>query len=148
MAQAVRVNSGLKTFVFEDANGEELGRVRFNPNDLAMSGRWSEAEKKLQEYLETFTEADDFAKISELDRKIKECLDYVFNAPISAVLFAGGSSLAVCEDGALALENALDAVTPLLQEAQEAAVKASAARIAKHAAKYEGSTEGLAEGQK
>ena len=38
----------------------------------------------------------------------------------------------------------LDAVTPLLTQSVEAAAKASAARIAKHADAYQGSTAGLA----
>ena len=38
----------------------------------------------------------------------------------------------------------LDAVTPMLTQAVEAAAKASAARIAKHADAYQGSTAGLA----
>ena len=41
-------------------------------------------------------------------------------------------------------EAVLDAVTPMLTQAVEAAAKASAARIAKHADAYQGSTAGLA----
>ena len=41
----------------------------------------------------------------------------------------------------------LDAVTPMLTQAVEAAAKASAARIARHADAYQGSTAGLAPDQ-
>ena len=41
-------------------------------------------------------------------------------------------------------EAVLDAVTPMLTQAVEAAAKASAARIARHADAYQGSTAGLA----
>ena len=70
--------------------------------------------------------------------------DYIFGTPVSDVFFAGVSSLAFCEDGSLVAEAVLDAVTPMLTQAVEAAAKASAARIARHADVYQGSTAGLA----
>ena len=116
--------------------------IRFNPSDIGLAGRMEEARAKIAEI--TAAPVTGPGDLVEWDRKVRHWFDYIFGTPVSDVFFAGVSSLAFCEDGSLVAEAVLDAVTPMLTQAVEAAAKASAARIARHADAYQGSTAGLA----
>ena len=126
----------------KDADGTLIGTIRFNPSDIGLAGRMEEARAKIAEI--TAAPVTDPEDLVEWDRQVRHWFDYIFGTPVSDVFFAGVSSLAFCEDGSLVAEAVLDAVTPLLTQSVEAAAKASAARIAKHADAYQGSTAGLA----
>ena len=133
---------GADAEVVKDADGTLIGTIRFNPSDIGLAGRMEEARAKIAEIMAApVTGPEDLV---EWDRQVRHWFDYIFGTPVSDVFFAGVSSLAFCEDGSLVAEAVLDAVTPMLTQAVEAAAKASAARIARHADAYQGSTAGLA----
>ena len=74
-------------------------------------------------------------------------MDKVFAAPCADVLLQGQSCFAMCMDGRFILTNVLEALVPVMKGAITEAQQASAERMAKHTATYEGSTAGLAPGQ-
>lgn len=138
----LNIDRGLKSYDVKDADGTLIGTIRFNPSDIGLAGRMEEARAKIAEITAApMTGPEDLV---EWDRQVRHWFDYIFGTPVSDVFFAGVSSLAFCEDGSLVAEAVLDAVTPMLTQAVEAAAKASAARIARHADAYQGSTAGLA----
>ena len=106
--------------------------------------------KRWQEFINGFDEKEYNApeKIGEADRAIKEKFNYAFGTDVSSVLFQNVSSLALCEDGRMVLENVLEAVQPIIEEAMKVAQKNSEARVRARTAEYEGSKKGLAPGQR
>ena len=116
------------------------------PSDPGMVSRW----KEVQEFINGFDEKEYNApeKIGEADRAIKEKFNYAFGTDVSSVLFQNVSSLALCEDGRMVLENVLEAVQPIIEEAMKVAQKNSEARVRARTAEYEGSKKGLAPGQR
>ena len=140
------LDRGLQTFDISDPDGTVVGSIRLNPSDLGLAARWAEAGKKIGEL--TQAPMDTVEAIGSLDEQIKAQIDFAFGSPVSVVLFQGASSLALCADGRLVVENVLDAITPVIQGAQQAAVKASAEHVKGYAKKYQGSNLGLAPGQK
>ena len=135
----LNIDRGLKSYDVKDADGTLIGTIRFNPSD---TGRMEEARAKIAEI--TAAPVTGPEDLVAWDRQVRHWFDYIFGTPVSDVFFAGVSSLAFCADGSLVAEAVLDAVTPMLTQAVEAAAKASAARIARHADAYQGSTAGLA----
>lgn len=140
------IDRGLKSYDVKDADGALLGTVRLNLADPGLAGRWGEAERALQALMAQGAPRD-AAALAQMDQAIKAQIDYAFAAPVSAVFFGGLSSLALCADGRLVLETVTDALLPLVQQAQQAAARASASRMEKYTAAYQGSAEGLAPGQ-
>ena len=132
----LNIDRGLKSYDVKDADGTLIGTIRFNPSGM------EEARAKIAEI--TAAPVTGPEDLVEWDRQVRHWFDYIFGTPVSDAFFAGVSSLAFCEDGSLVAEAVLDAVTPMLTQAVEAAAKASAARIARHADAYQGSTAGLA----
>ena len=116
----LNIDRGLKSYDVKDADGTLIGTIRFNPSDIGLAGRMEEARAKIAEI--TAAPVTGPEDLVEWDRQVRHWFDYIFGTPVSDVFFAGVSSLAFCEDGSLVAEAVLDAVTPMLTQAVEAAL--------------------------
>lgn len=143
----LKINQGLRRYEVKDQDGNPIGDVRFNPSDLGLAARVEQAKKSLAEMVDNIPEDADVDTLAEIDRKVKAQFDYIFGSAVSEVFFSGVSSLAVCEDGSLVLENVMQAIAPIIADAQKAALDASSRRVAKHTTAYQGTNKGLAPGQ-
>lgn len=140
----LKIDRGIKSYDIVDADGHPAGTIRLNPADPGLAGRWEAVEKELEPYKGTDIS---ISETVELDKRIKEKIDYALGSSVSDVLFGGLSCFAMCEDGKLVFEHILDALSPLIEEAQTTAAKAAEERIKQRTKAYEGSTAGLAPGQ-
>lgn len=140
----LRIDRGIKSYDIMDADGVKVGTLRLNLSDPGMAGRLEELETYLGNLDVSHITAADTVK---LDAAVKAKLDYALGGNASEVLFGGLSCLALCEDGATVTEHVLEALTPIIHEAQTNAAKAAEERIKQRTAAYEGSTAGLAPGQ-
>ena len=141
----LQIDYGYKTYDIEDSEGNVVGSIRFNPSDMGMVGRWNEAQKRIEEMLSGNINTPE--EVYKADCFVKDQLDYIFAAPVAEVLFAGQSAVSIRADGSMLLESVLEALAPIIQDAQQAAGKASAQRMANHTAKYQNTTRGMAPGQ-
>ncbi len=141
------LDRGLKRYDIMDADGTPLGTVYVNPADLGIAARLDEARQIVQALADGLGEDVDAEKIRDVDRQIKEQVDYIFGSEASAVFFKGTSALALCEDGALLLEKVFNAFAPIIEDAVGDAMKASEKRMKKHTAAYAAARKGLAPGQ-
>lgn len=140
----ITIDHGYKTYDIRDTDGMLAGTIRFNPSDPGIAGRLDEAVKKIESLCGKPVTPE---RMLELDKVIRDQLDYAFGSPVSAVLFGGNSAVAFCDNGRLLLENVLDAIFPVVKADIEAAQRASAARVEQYTAPYKDSTAGLAPGQ-
>ena len=140
----LKIDRGIKSYDIVDADGHPAGTIRLNPADPGLAGRWEAVEKELEPY-----KGNDISirETVELDKRIKEKIDYALGSSVSDVLFGGLSCFAMCEDGKLVFEHILNALSPLIEEAQTTAAKAAEERIKQRTEAYEGSAAGLAPGQ-
>ena len=145
----LKIDLGLKSFEVCDTDGNTLGTIRFNPSDPGLLPRWKDAEKRVRELASTPEgEYDTADGLAMLDREVKAQIDHAFGTPVSEVFFQQVSSLAICEDGSMVLDHVLQAVEPIILEAQKTAQANSEARIKAHTGKYEGKAIGLAAEQR
>lgn len=141
------LDRGLKSYDIEDADGTPLGTIYVNPTDLGIAARLDEARKAVQALADGLGDDVDAEKISDVDRQIKEQVNYIFGSDASAVFFKGTSALALCDDGALLLEKVFSAFAPIIENAVGDAMKASRKRMEKYTAAYVAPDKGLAPGQ-
>ena len=145
----LKIDLGLKSFEVCDTDGNTLGTIRFNPSDQEQPPRCKDAEKRVRELASTPEgEYDTADGLAMLDREVKAQIDHAFGTPVSEVFFQQVSSLAICEDGSMVLDHVLQAVEPIILEAQKTAQANSEARIKAHTGKYEGKAIGLAPEQR
>lgn len=151
----LQIDTGLKTYDILDADGNVTGTVRFNPADPGFAGRWQQAEKRIQEYHQKISEnlsagipdMDQWETLMEANDAIKKAFDYAFAAPVSQVFFGGNSVFALTTSGHLVLENVLEGIYPVIEEALTQAADKARHRMETHTAPYQGTTRGLAPGQ-
>ncbi|CRZ34926.1 hypothetical protein DFR55_10982 [Herbinix hemicellulosilytica] len=134
--EKLRIQTGVKTYEIEDENGNVLGTINIYPRDFNIGKRAKEAQKKIEEYineaeiLAVENEEDAIDKITEIDNKIKEQLDYIFNSKVSETVFKGLHCLdVVASTGKYFIESFLDTILPVLSKELDAAVKASEKNI-------------------
>lgn len=125
----LKIDRGLKSYDIEDADGTPLGAIYVNPADLGIAARLDEARKAVQALADGLGDDVDAEKIGDVDRQIKEQVNYIFGSDASAVFFKGTSALALCDDGALLLEKVFSAFAPIIEDAVGDAMKASRKRM-------------------
>lgn len=145
--QTITINTGLKTYEVRDLDGTLLGTLRFNPADLGAAGRWEKFCNELETMVQRAEHLQSADELDQIGAAIRAHIDALFGPEASNTMFFGQSSLALCEDGSAVLENALNALAPIVAEAQQTAYKASETRLRERTAAYEGSAAGLVPGQ-
>lgn len=155
MQNQIVLDLGVKTYEIKDPDGNVTGVVRFNPSDPGFAGRWQQAEAKIESYRKRIDELaaagtpeiDQWPVLMEASDAIKQAFDYAFGAPVSEAFFGGASAFAMTESGHMVIENVLEGVYPIIEQALKAAGEKMQQRMASHTAPYEGTTKGLAPGQ-
>lgn len=137
----LQINTGAKSYEIEDENGKLLGVITIYPNDFNLGKRVKDAEKNILTLLEkaelianneSRSNEDIANDIYDLDCKIKEQLDYMFNSNVSETVFKGLNCLNL-NKGKYFAERFLEMIVPVITNELEASVKASSNRINKYA---------------
>ena len=130
----LQINTGTKSYEIEDENGKLLGTIIIYPNDFNLGKRVKDAEKKilaLVESAELIANEDVANDIYDLDCKIKEQLDYMFNNNVSETVFKGLNCLNL-NKGKYFIERFIEMIVPVITKELEASAKASNNRIDKY----------------
>lgn len=135
----ISIDDGYKEFTI---NHDPERVIRFNPADLAIVERMESARKAMEEIASVASEitlnADGSptlesaaSTVAELDQKIKEQVDYVFNYPVSDAVFGKQSPLASVK-GIPLFEQFMLAAIPYVKSEIQAEMAASEKRVAKY----------------
>lgn len=139
----INLDEGLEEIMI---NGDENRIIKFNTGDYNLITRANEAEKNIVKKLEPLGDvkvnSDGTAEIesltnqlSEIDKAVKEEIDYIFNSKVSEVIFGNTSTLA-SNKGKFLVEIFFEAVMPVVINRIESEAKASDKRMSKHTDKY------------
>lgn len=137
----LKIDTGAKNYEIEDEKtGKILGTITIYPNDFNIGKRIQDAEKSITSLVdeaeliandETKSNEDKTNYIYELDCKIKEQLDYMFNSNVSETVFKGLNCLNL-NNGKYFIERFLEMIVPVITKELEASTKASNNRIDKY----------------
>ncbi|MDB2032467.1 hypothetical protein PMZ84_14710 [[Clostridium] symbiosum] len=145
--RSINFDDGMKSFCI---NGDENRVIRFNPGDLNMRVRVKEAQKRISEWegnLKAIKLNPDGTPVEEEQEALDELrnfedvlrreLNYVFNADVYDIIFAGQSPLCtVGKEKMFLFEAVLQSVTPIIEDEIEAFSSASQARVEKYTKGY------------
>ncbi len=126
------LNTGVKNYEIEDENGKLLGTISIYPRDFNIGKRAKEVQRKIAEYIDAAeqiasdNEDNAIDRITEIDDKIKEQLNYLFNSDVSSTVFKELHCLNVVADGGkYFIESFLDMIIPVINEELDKAAEAS-----------------------
>ena len=119
-------NEGYKEFTI---NNNPNRVIRFNPTDVGLVERFEVASKALEGVASRISEDESDAEvIAKLNAEIKAQIDYIFNQPVSEIVFGAQSPMAPV-GGKLLFERFLEAVLPVIKENINKEKKESAERV-------------------
>ena len=143
--QNLNFDEGYKEFKI---NNDDSKVIRFNPTDVAIIERFAQAEKNITDYFEKIKDykpeedKDDLEKLradaaiqKETRLFICEQIDYIFDNPVSAIVFGNQSPLSPVK-GKLLFERFLEAVKPVIEADVKKENEASQKRINKYRTQY------------
>lgn len=122
----LQIQTGKKVYTLKDENGNELGKISFNPGDPNFMARV----KGFRNYLESkdtqIKEIDGLIKdgkveaavdvMFELDKELKERIDEIFDCKVSEIVFGNTSCLSRMENGESFVESFLGSILPELKK--------------------------------
>lgn len=153
--EQIKINSGIYQCEIVDETGKSLGVLEFYPNDFNLPDRldkgWKNIQKCLDKAKDTISdhtstlkstgdnmEEEDLsvvsATIAEVDKEIKEQLDYIFDADMSGIF--GNTHLATPTKSGFLIENLLNALMPIIEREVKKAGAASRKRKGKYTKRY------------
>lgn len=121
-------------------NGDPNAIIELNLSDLGIVERLEEGVKQLEEQMTRISELDSddeelSKKLKQADAAMRECVDYIFDYPVSAVCAKYGTMYDP-KDGKFRYEHIIDGLTKLYNENLNEEYKKFQNRIKKHTAKY------------
>lgn len=134
----IKVEDGRVPITINNERDEELGVVYINPNDFNMIKRLEDAKNNISALIVTdkdISGEDAGKKIAEIDEKIKEQVDYLFDYKVSDIVFKSQHSLSL-HNGDTFIERLLNALTPVITDIVNKETEKSEKRMSKYTKAY------------
>lgn len=144
MAKVIQFDDLGEEITIQNNYGKVIGKVYIRPDDYNILERAKKVEERIEEYIKKAekqtSEADEeqdelISIISEIDKKIKEEIDYLFDYPVSEEVFGRTHCLST-RNGKYFIENFLDAIMPVIEETVTEEIKSSHQRMDKYLKEY------------
>lgn len=112
--KSINFNTSIKQYA---VNGDENNAISINVSDLNLYKRIMEAETAFDPFFERLDREENTPELLfEVDKAVKEKLDYIFGTNISEKVFGGTNCLSPLDDGNLLLMAFLEAFIPMVLE--------------------------------
>lgn len=140
--QNIRFDDGYKEFMLNDDPDKV---IRFDPADFAIINRFNEARKTIEKEIDVLgddagisstgeptDELEEAAEaINRVNKLIREQVDYIFDSPVSEMVFGNKSPLAMVK-GVPLFERFIAAAQSVIEREVKAEMKASEKRVSKY----------------
>jgi len=132
------VDRGLEEYTIEDKNGNVLGTFEMNPSDLELIKRYEEVAEKMAHISEGINQDDLIGSLIEMEKKINDLIDYLFNAKVAEKFFSITSPFTMLASGEFFIENVINAIGGLIESETGKKYEKIQAKISKYTEKYNG----------
>ncbi len=131
----IKISTGAKRYELQDADGEVIGKFKFNPSDVGIIERY----EKVADWFNAIEIGEEFGlpEAIDLSNGIKEQFDYLFGYPVSTGLFTKCNPLSPTENGDFFFEVVVDALVSVVSKETDMRMDKKIKRIQKAVAKYQ-----------
>ncbi len=131
------VDRGLEEYTIEDKNGTVLGKFEMNPADVELVKRYEHVAEAVSHIADDVDESKDIVDIvKEMEEKLNNQIDYLFNSNVSQIFFSITSPFTVLPNGEFFVENVLNAIGSLIEAETGKRFKKVQTKIGKYTSKY------------
>ena len=138
MGNVIKIDDGSEVFDIVNTRGEILGQFTFIPSDFDLVKRYEETVAAFEQMQAELNSADNPSLdiIKELDRKMGEQVDYLFNAKVADKFFSITSPFTILNSGQFFVENVINAIRGVIEEKRDVKLKAIQSHVQKYTQKY------------
>lgn len=112
--KSINFNTGIKQYA---VNGDESNPVSINISDLNLYKRIRDSENAFDPILARLDEEENTPELfAEVDKAVKDKLDYIFGTNLSEKVFGGTNCLSPLDDGNLLFMAFFEAFVPMVLE--------------------------------
>lgn len=131
----IKIDDGRVPITIDNERNEELGVVYINPNDFNILDRLDQVKKNIADYKVDEKEDITTDRVKELDKLMREQVDYLFDYNVSDMVFKNQHSLSTLQ-GVTFVERLINALTPVIKQIVEKETENSTKRMSKYIAPY------------
>ena len=131
---SLQVSTGAQLIDVLNENGRKIGEFEFIPTDLGIIDRYKDVAAFFDGY--QFPKDPTEEDLLELESKVKEQFNKLFNYPVADGIFEKCYALTVVEDGDFFFEKVLDGISGLIEQTMKTRVERKKQKIRKYTAKY------------
>ena len=131
----IKIDDGRVPITIDNERDEELGVVYINPNDFNILDRLDKVKKNIADYKVDEKENITTDRVKELDKLMREQVDYLFDYNVTDMVFKNQHSLSTLQ-GVTFVERLINALTPVIKQIVEKETENSAKRMSKYIAPY------------
>lgn len=137
---SIKISTGLKVYDIEDENGNVRGQISFNPSDMNFYTRANDMVDNMDKWTldleelndSELTEKDIADKVKELDARVKEEINQLFDDENASAVVFGNQNVFNTLNGVSFVERFLTAFMPIIKKEFEKEQKKSNERISKY----------------
>lgn len=137
---SIKISTGLKVYDIEDENGNVRGQISFNPSDMNFYTRANDMVDNMDKWTleleglndSELTEKDIADKVKELDARVKEEINQLFDDENASDVVFGNQNVFNTLNGVSFVERFLTAFMPIIQKEFEKEQKKSNERVSKY----------------
>lgn len=137
---SIKISTGLKVYDIEDENGNVRGQISFNPSDMNFYTRANDMVDNMDKWTleleglndSELTEKDIADKVKELDARVKEEINQLFDDENASDVVFGNQNVFNTLNGVSFVERFLTAFMPIIKKEFEKEQKKSDERVSKY----------------
>lgn len=137
---SIKISTGLKVYDIEDENGNVRGQISFNPSDMNFYTRANDMVENMDKWTLELEELNDSEltekeiadKVKELDAKVKEEINQLFDDKNASDVVFGNQNVFNTLNGVSFVERFLTAFMPIIKKEFDNEQKKSSERISKY----------------
>lgn len=136
MERIVIDSSNIKEYELVDKNGTSLGVIALDTTDIAIADRADKAYEKIKGILQEFSDDADMGKLAEVDTKLRQEVNNIFNSDVCTAAFGKQHCMNV-KNGKTLIERFMDAILPVIQKEIKRESNMIQNRVNKYTAPYQ-----------
>ena len=136
MGNVIKIDDGSEVFDIVNKRGELLGQFTFIPSDFDIVKRYEKTLADFEAMQKELQDTPTMDEMKEIDRRMAESIDYLFNAPVSEKFFSITSPFTVLDGGQSFVENVINAIRGVIEQKRNVKLEAVQRRVDKYTAKY------------
>lgn len=132
MAERITIDTRVKEYEIVDTSGNILGKFQFVPTDAGIVSRYQKVKEWLEEWPNMTNGRDAEEYVPEIEKALKEKIDFLVNAPVSQSFFSVTSPVTPIGDGQIFAGYIIDIIGKIIEKE----VRAKNEKVKKATKKY------------